>query len=177
MFSEQERNTAIKNFIVGRYHGSVKISTFEAMVPYLEEKRINLLYDLKHGSYSYGKGYYIENDAEEYFEWLISVVTGARKTSENIIKQANDQLFIFIHTLRDDTKMDNRVTLLVRYNWEEKVGQLIKKFDAFQSKINTRDEKLTHLFTQILEWMKEYRPLLDEVKKDYGDKLGRVLKK
>jgi hypothetical protein len=177
IYSDEDRSKAVRNFIVARYEGLAKIASFGSIVPYLNEKRVKLLCKLEQSGENLGNKFYIEDDAETYFEWLTSVVTGAESASEDIIKQANDQLFIFILALRNDTGIDEHVKLVEPYNWERQLTYIANSIADSQKATEKRDEQITTILERIFQWMKEYRPTLDEVKKDYNDKLGKALKK
>ena len=185
IYSDEERNKIVRNFIMARYEGLVKIRSFGAIVPYLEERRVKLLYDLGQSGFilvteSYKdtpKKYYIESDAKEYFDWLTSIVTGAQNAPESAIKEANDQLFIFILALRNDTDIKDRVKLIEPYNWERDLNLIAERLVTFQEKTDKRDKDITAVLSSILIWMKKYNPTLNAVTKDCGNQLGKVSKK
>lgn len=119
-FSDDERTQAVRNFVVARYHKLAKINSFMSIVPYLNEKRIKLLCPLEKsetkitsrdssGLFEVAEDVYGERDAETYFNWLVAVVTGAESATEDIVKQANDQLFQFINLLGRSITMEKNV--------------------------------------------------------------------
>jgi hypothetical protein len=181
IYTDEDRAQAVRNFIAARYQGLAKIRDYSPVTSYMKEKRIKLLYEVAASGIKVDSHYnaigkfFIDSDAEKYFEWLVSVVTGAENVSEGVIKQAIDQLFIFILTMRDGIDIDKRVKLVEAYDWEQKLDLIAKVLLEFRESTEKRDQKITDILRLIFDWMKQYRLVLDEVKKDYGDKLGRAL--
>jgi len=182
IYSDEDRSKVVRNFIIARYEGLVKIESFDSILPYLDEKRVKLLYDLKQSgtrTYSYTvkeERCYTAEDAETDFDWLISVVTGAESTSEDTIKQANDQLFIFILALRDCTEIDEHVKLVEPYNWERNLASIAKSLSDFQSYEEKRDLDICNVLTKIHELVKSYHAILTEMTKDYDVNIKKVFK-
>lgn len=53
---------------------------------------------------------------------------------------------------------------------EDMKGQV----EALESKINARDREITNTLELILQWKRDYQPTLDEAKKYFEDKVGRI---
>lgn len=188
LFSDDERIKTVKNFVVARYQGLVKISSFNAMIPYLTEKRIKILCTLPQtGSSSYvdisGKIHqqeencYREEDAEKYFEWLVAVVTGVANVSEDIVKKANDQLFQFIHVMRDNIHTDKNVQLVTPYDWQALFTSFDERLTDIQRIIDKSDKDTVETLKSILQWMKKYNPILDALDKENQELFGKGKKK
>src|SRR4030042_741757 len=110
MYSDKDRSTIVWRFINARGQGKAPITDFKPITRYLNDKTIKLLHNLApSGTRMVNSGrlefrtvtYYNNNDAEEYFNWLISIVTGAVEASKDTTKEAIEQLFMFIFVLRD----------------------------------------------------------------------------
>ncbi len=97
--SPQDRAITVRAFINARYNKLVRITDYSPMVTYLNGKHIEVLYEklpktaTKQGKWvstGYRDGYYEAihiydaNDAEMYFEWLISTVQGSQNSSDEI---------------------------------------------------------------------------------------------
>jgi hypothetical protein len=185
LYSDQDRSVAVKNFISARYQGIAKVSSFQKVADYLNGKRIKPLFDIMpSGRTQYyvvnqpsTKTYYTESDGEVYFNWLINVVTGTEKASEDTIKEANDQLFLLILILRDSIQMTKQVQLVAPGYWESRLVLFDTKLTAIQQSMDNRDKEITEILSKIYDWLKEYTPILDEAKKDYDDQLEKVQKK
>jgi hypothetical protein len=183
IYSDQERGIAVRNFIDARYQGLAKIGSFNPIVPYLSGQRLKLLQEIGQSGYIHAMGervgtrYPTEDDAERYFNWLVSVVTGAEKAGEEIVKQANDQLFIFIHALRDTTVIDKTVQIVKSHDWENRLESFESKLNDIRNTIDRRDKEITETLSSILVWMKKYNPILNAVDEDYKNQLGKVKRK
>jgi len=166
LFSDDERIRAVKNFIVARYQGLADINSFNAIVPYLREHRIKILHPSIAKKYALSGAFSPISDAEEYFEWLVAVVTGAESVSEDIVKQANDQLFQFIHVMRDSIRMDRKVQLVAPYDWQALFTSFDERLTDMQRIIDRGDKDIAETLSKILQWMKKYNPLLDTLDKE-----------
>jgi hypothetical protein len=163
LFSDDERIKAVKNFVVARYQGLAKIISFMTIVPYLNENRIEMLKPLRKSGL--GAMEYASADAQEYFEWLVAVVTGAEDASQDIVKQANDQLFQFIYVMRDSIQMDRNVQLLTPYNWQALFTSFDERLTDMQRIIDRGDKDIVEVLKPILEMMKRNTKLLDALQK------------
>jgi hypothetical protein len=172
---------------VARYQKRAKIISYGNLVPYLNEDKIKILCDLKKSGRtpvsqsSYGETNYrsvfSESDAETYFEWLIATVTGSKEdASENLIKQANDQLFQFIDILGDKLFIERTVRLLDQYDWGWLFASFDKRLAEMRNIIDKGDKDITETLSNILMWMKKYDPILDTMDKEYKKMFGKVKK-
>jgi hypothetical protein len=92
IYSEEDRHKIVVNFISLRGQGRIPIIDFSPLTRYLSDNRIKLLHNLQPtGRQSYIDRnyeakfvvYYTATDAEEYFNWLISIITGAEKAPDD----------------------------------------------------------------------------------------------
>lgn len=182
IYSDEDRSKAVKNFIAARYQRLVKIQSFEAIRAYLNEKRVRVLCTLKrsgidrddHGDIV--ERFYDLDDVATYFDWLTHVVTGAENASEDTIKEATNQLFIFILALKDNTEMDDHVRIVEPYNWECRLDSIAKSLSDFQSNEEKRDLEICNILTKIHELVKRYHMILVEMKRDYDVNIKKVFK-
>lgn len=56
----------------------------------------------------------------------------------------------------------------------ERLDKIDESLQVLENTLDKRDKDITGILTNVQEWMKKYRPILDEVEKDYSDKLRRV---
>jgi hypothetical protein len=124
-FSESDKETIVRNFLSLRGQGKAPISDFGPIAIYLNEKSIKQLHKVNPTSHPYRRGYTTEYavyfdkaDAEEYFNWIIAILTGVEKASEDVIKEASDQLFLFVFALRDKMNIGLDSFLKVSFEWE-----------------------------------------------------------
>lgn len=166
-FSDQDRSEAIKSFIVARYQGGIKINSWDSLIDYLESPSFTPLRKISYDEYDYDKRrYHCSNkEAESYFNFLIDIVTGTQKASEEVVKFANDQLFALIHVMRDDMTINGTIMLLPSI-WEEKLTSLNARIDKIVEDISVAFEK-------VQKWMEKYQPILEEAERDYSDKANR----
>ena len=202
-YSEEDRYKIVMNFISLRGKGKVPIFDFSPLIRYLDG--ITPLHEIKktgckevfdggirmpvfpntHTASStkvvpcYGK-----EDAEEYFNWLIWIITADEKATEETRKEAVSQLFLFIFALRDNIRVNLDDFLKVRFDWERKVITLknalkevkvkvdnIERYnDAEHSDLKDNLEKETEKISDALEkignWQKYYQPYLDGLEEE-----------
>lgn len=177
IFSDEERAQAVKNFIVARYHKQAKITDFNALVSYLNDGGIKVLCGLQksgktpvHGD---AVGYvttmrsvFTEGDAKVYFEWLVSAASGGREVPEDIVKQANNQLFQIIHILGDQIHMEKSVQLLYPYDWKDLFSSFDQRLTEMRKMIDKGDKDIIDVLKPILEFMKRNTKLLDALQKE-----------
>jgi hypothetical protein len=178
-FTDETKYGTIRDFITARIEREFEILSFKTVANHLNAKNINLLaklepsgFDEWHDTYGtyHKKIYFTDKDGERYFEWLVRVVSGTAKDSDHLIKEAINQLFLFVTTLGNNLRRNKKIRLVAPYNWEERLVSFEKELGSIKNNLENRDEKITHILDQIFEWLKQYRPILDEVQKDYGDK-------
>ena len=183
LFSDEERRQTVRNLIVARYHNQAQISSFDRLVHYLNENRVEVLCGLeksgekpvfdKHDYLIRHDPIYDETDAETYFEWLVAVVTGAEKTQENIVEQANDQLFQFIHVLGDDIEIDKGVQLLAPYDWQKLFFSFDERLTEMQRIIDRGDKEITEVLKSILQMVRKNVAFLDILCKESEELFGK----
>jgi hypothetical protein len=177
LFTDEERAQANKNFIVARYHHKANISSFYPIVHYLEDGLIKPLCKLSRSGASYPiyenkqflryENYYNEHDAEIYFEWLVAVVSGAEPTSEEVIRQANDQLFQFLHILEGHIDIDRNVQLLAPYDWQTLFKSFDKELTAIKDTVEHHDKAIVDVLKSILKLLAENKKLLETLQEEY----------
>jgi hypothetical protein len=188
LFSDDERAQANRNFIIAHYHHKTNISDFWILEDYLEKGMIKPLYELQksgrgdpiYGDNTYGyktiKGYasvYSPSDAETYFKWLISIVSGAKPASEQIINEANNQLFDILHIMESKISIDKSVQLIPPYDWQKLFRDFGKRLDEVQMAIDRSDTAIIEVLKPLLQYVKENKALLDTFCRDSQELLGR----
>jgi hypothetical protein len=219
---DEDRKITVTIFADATYDGTAKITSYEPMLPYLNGNLIKILYG-KLPKTSSAKDYcdsgryydaigkfnvvsmYGVSDAKLYLEWLISVVRGSEKVSEDLKNEAYDQLDKLILALRDVTKYDKQVVLMKPYDWivrlekfenqisedlleqmkdihdtmefwETNVQGYNDKLDDICDKLDERAKALVTPLEEILAWMRKYSPTLDKVEKEYASIFGKKRK-
>ena len=185
IFSYEDRLEIVTTFYHAYLQGKARINSWDAVKSYINANRVKLLLKMSPneavGLYKdwdiYGGWVtkptslqYSANQAKRYFLYLIDVISGAEKTSEDTIKEAVDQLFKFINASRDSIVM--QVELMTPHNWEDKLADL-------QETMDKRNEKIMDVLEKIGNWQKKYQPYLDEVRREKKEqkKLSQALKK
>src|SRR3989304_4308926 len=166
LFSDEERAQANKNFIVARYHHKAKINNFYSVESYLNDDLIRPLnklnrtgdkvavYDSK-GSFVRYENRYSSHDAEVYFEWLVAVVSGAEPADEEIIKQANNQLFQLLHVMESDIEIEKNVQLLAPHDWQNLFLSFDRELIDIKNTVDRHDKEIGNILKSILEFLKK----------------------
>lgn len=182
MYSDEDRYAIVNRFINARGQGKAIIQDFKPITKYLNDGSIKLLHKIKRtgtiikkGNYAFTidvveKALYSNDDAQEYFNWLISMVSGAEKVAEGIIKESVDQLFLFIFALRDKMSLNPDVLLIAPVDWEYRLKSLEGKHSTLERRTDARNEKAIDALEKIVKWQKTYQPSLDRLETDYKKK-------
>ena len=112
-------------------------------------------------------------DAENNFNFLVSIVTRVRDATEDAIQQAYDRLFFGLYAMSADIVYHENI-------WgstEEDTAKMKDQISKLEGKIDRRDKEITDTLDLILTWKKEYQPTLDEAKKFFGDQAGKMGKR
>lgn len=216
-YSVEDRYKIVMNFISLRGKGQIPIVDFTPLIRYLNDKEIVLLHEIKKTGYEeiYDPNGTIRQpvfpelrvtsnvphkvvpcisreDAEEYFNWLIWIVTVDEKASDEKRKEAINQLFLFIFALRDKIHVDLNSLLKVSFEWEDRIDsferELIelktrlensnnyydRKLDELKDDLKDETEKIANVLEKIGNWQKEYQPCLNRLEEEQ-DGIDRVL--
>ena len=185
IYSEKDKQKIVINFISLRGQGKVHILDFKPLVRYLKNKRIRFLHKIEPtGVVTYPanqpnlsfnpkiayttKYFFNESDAEEYFNWLISIIAGAEPepSSEETVEEAYNQIFLFIFALRDKMDVNIDSFLKVRFEWENWVSTFDEEVVDIKRKMDTRNERVMDILEKIRNWQEVYQPYLDRIKAD-----------
>jgi hypothetical protein len=182
LISDEERKQAVRNFLLARSEKRAKIHSYIALVPYLNENRIKTLYKLKPSGgkepildantgairgYALNFSLFNEDDAKKYFEWLVAVVDGTEEVTEDIVKQANDQLFRFIQIMNEQIEQDKSIQLIAPYNWQQLFLTFEKQLTGIRNLVDRHDKDISEILKSILEFLKTNKTLLETLQKDY----------
>jgi hypothetical protein len=179
LISDEERKQAVRNFLAALRQKRAKINSYFALIPYLNEGRIKILCELKKSGKEpvidirgniirYQRtNLYTGDDAKDYFEWLVAVVDGSQDATEDIVKQANDQLFRFLHVMGDDIEMDKNVQLIAPYDWQNLFLSFDKELTEIKNIVDRHDKDILDILKSILEFLKKNKTLLETLQKDY----------
>ena len=112
-YSEEDRYKIVTNFIALRGQGKIRIVDFSPLIRYFDDikplKEIKKTMKASRGiTYFPINGftkepevlYYGSEDAEEYFNWLIWILSADEKATDETRKEAVSQLFLFIFALK-----------------------------------------------------------------------------
>jgi hypothetical protein len=180
-FSYEEREQAVRNFIVACYHDRARIKSYERLASLLNKREIKLLHPLeKSGSITkdadgvtiHDPNNYSPNDAETYFEWLVAVVNETENVGEDIRKEANDQLFRFLYVMRADIERDKDVQLIALYDWQQLFLSFDDRLTEMQRIIDKGDKDIAETLSKILEWIKKVYTIMDAMKKESDELFG-----
>ncbi len=197
IYSEEDRHKIVMNFITLRGQGRIPIMDFSPLIPYfddikpLREIKKTMSYANRYSLYSTGSPsnqpetfFYSSDDAQGYFNWLIWIITVDEKATDEIRKEAVNQLFLFIFALRDKIRVNLDDFLKVRFVWERRVITLKNALKDVKEKVEYNEkcgeagladlkddveketEKISSVLERIGNWQKEYQPYLDKLKKE-----------
>jgi len=192
MYSKEDRNAIIRGFIALRGKGEVPISDFRPLVRYLNDAKIKKLCFLKPASMDEVKingetnylPVYDEENAEDYFNWLITTISIGETVTEKEMDEAQKQLFLFIFALRDRMHTDLDIFLKVRFEWQDRIDAFDRsltdlkqsfdnsehyndrKHDELSENIEAETQKITGVLERIRNWQEEYQPYLNRLKKE-----------
>jgi hypothetical protein len=117
--------------------------------------------------------YYTDGDAQTYWEWLVSVVNGTmhEDLTGDIIKQANDQLFHFIHIMQnsDAIKIDQNVQMIAPYDWQNLFLSFDKELVEIRNTVDRHDKEIVNILKSVLESLKKNKELLQTLQKEYEE--------
>jgi hypothetical protein len=187
LVSDDERRQTVRNFLVARYDRKATITSYSEITTFLNEQRIKPLCQLTRSGeksrYSaLDRAYvldkvYDDSDAERYFEWLVAVLEGTEYVSEEIVKQANDQLFRFIGILGDEVEIDETVQLIAPYDWQKLFQSFDERLIQIQKAIIKGENDIAETLSKILLWIKKYGSTLDNIEKDRKVLFGKGKKR
>jgi len=183
LYSDDDRKRAISNFMFARSKKLAQIKSYNIIREYIEGQRVEMLCELEKSekrtrrTYPYDviSVHYTVDDAQVYFEWLISVANGTRKVSDETFKKVINQLFMFIFGL-DNLNAQPKVTLLKPYSLDEELAKFDAKISGVQKKVNRMNEQILDALKKIMDWKQKYQPYLDRMIKDQ-DSVEKALKR
>lgn len=184
LYSDEDKERVVKNFLYARSIKKAWIEDFKPIMDYMENKMTLLVKIEKTGinviDYTRVKAY-SEYDANLYFEWLISAVSGTLPipVDEECYKRAINHIFFFIFTLDgvlhsdvdlfEPCKIDDILEVRLRKQ-DERLSSLeinmniakeiIKRSNREIDRVN---EKIVKTLERILDWEQFYKPYLDQL--------------
>jgi hypothetical protein len=200
LYSEEDRYKIVMNFVTLRGQGRIPIVDFTPLLRYISE--ITPLREIKKtgleeisvegirmptfpnmrvsNQSAKVMPCHCREDAEEYFNWLIWIITIDEKTTDETRKEAVNQLFLFIFALRDKIHVNLNDFLKTRFDWERKVIILKNALKEVKGKVDGIDsdnedlkgdleketEKISEVLERIVNWQKHYQPYLDGLEKE-----------
>lgn len=216
IYSFEDRCKIVMNFIALRGAGKVPIHDFSSLSSYLSEitplRPMKKTIDIEDYTDSISgfsghvsnpsamqKPLFARLDAEEYFNWLIYMLTADDKATDEQRKEAVNQLFLFIFVLRDKIRVNLNDFLKARFDWERKVITLKNALKDLKSNVEDNNEQnesehadlsdklkketevIADTFEIIGNWQKRYQPLLEKLEREKqkiddalkGDNIGK----
>jgi hypothetical protein len=135
---------------------------------------IENLRDFRHEyQHQYGGTYkkYTEDDAKEYFDWLVGIVAGIEKVPNDIFKTAVEQLFTFLYHMRLNTVTDKDP--FTTPTMEAQIALLRSQMVKLTEKIEARDKEITGLLELMKRWFAENGPIMKWLKEEYENR-GKI---
>lgn len=182
LYSLEDKKRAIRKFIFAKSKKLAKIINYNPIRECLEEERINPLFNIKKSGKKYASSwdtnpslYYTVDDAQTYFQWLISVVTESVEVSEGTIKKAINQLFIFLFILDGTLDVHQQTALLTPYSLDEELEKLCNRISNFENKLKRMDVEIIDVLNKIMKWQQKYQSYLDRMKREQ-DSFDNALK-
>jgi hypothetical protein len=177
LYSDKEKEIAIRKFIYAQSNKQAGIADFSPITDCIANKRVTLLYNLPKtdsitGShYPYTKTYYYgDYDAQTYFGWLLSAVsgTGDNPVTEEVFKKAINQLFMFIFGLPGT--LVSKVDLLEPYSIDKELIEFRQTIGLLDNKVDRMNDKIVKALERIQQWQKMYQSHLDELKQEHEER-------
>jgi hypothetical protein len=174
-FSEDEKIYTVRTLLAAIKENHAKIIDYSSLTKFLNDDRIKILCGLKKSgttriyknSYDYKDVECYNNyDAEKYFEWLKAVISGTETegVNENIIKQANNQLFRFIDILGENLQKDENVQLIEPYDWQSLFTSFDERLIDIQNIIDKGNRDITEVLKGIKLFLTQNKTLLKQIK-------------
>ncbi len=216
-YSEEDRYKIVINFIALRGKGLAPIRDFSLLTNLLSDNGIKVLHPIKQSGVKtaldsktiFAGSYlteppktvttYSPSDAEGYFNWLIFILTDVVPATDETKKEAVNQLFMFIFTLRDVMQANLDDFLRAGFEWQERIGIIDEEMATLKGNLDYLEkhndddhydynkqskeieqlkkdsENMSLILQRIRDWEEAYQPYLDNIKKEQ-DSLGNVFK-
>lgn len=182
-FSDEERAKTVKNYLIACSNKRAKIINYKDITFCLNTKRVKTLCKLTPSGQDYdnfgkvGNAYYINEDAKEYYEWLVAVVSGTEREgiTEDIIKKANDQLFHFIQIMQNSgtVEIDKNIQVVEPYDWQKLFLSFDKRLTDMQKAIDKGDKDIIEVLKLLLQYVKENKTLMKKLLEDSETLFGK----
>ena len=187
LFSDEQRIQAVRNFLVACQQKKARIINYGDIRSDLNSERVEILRKLAKsgkdeilvsGLYHTGQynTFYTTGDAQVYYEWLISVVSGTRQgIADEVIKKAIDQLFHFIQIMQNSNtiEIEKNVQLIAPYDWQKLFTSFDERLTDMQRIIDKSDKDTIEILKTLLQYMKENKTLLKTLCADSEELFGK----
>jgi hypothetical protein len=173
-YTPAKRREAVDKFLAGLRRKSVEITSYDRFPARFMPPKIDNIDNGKAGQIIIAESHpwLNPNDAENHFNFLVSIVTRVRDATDDAVQQAYDRLFFGIYAMSADIVYHENI-------WGTTEGDIAKMKDQLSKldgKIDRRDTEITDTLDLLLAWKKEYQPTLDEAKgyfEDLARKMGK----
>ena len=168
-FSYEERKQAVRNHIVACYHNQSIITSYNELTRLLNDGRVEPLATVRKtgqkniyagSSFARTEPEYSDRDAEVYYEWLVKVVSQPENHKEQLVKDANDQLFRFLYVMRNEIRRDKNVQLIAPYDWQNLFLSFDERLTDMQRIIDRGDKDTIEVLKTLMQYVKESKTLL-----------------
>jgi hypothetical protein len=179
LFSEEEKTQAVRTFLIALQQKKAKITSYLDIRDRIDSGRVSVLCHLNKGGHdAYGLNpYYTNGDAQVYFEWLVSAVSGTLPDAigDDLIKRANDQLFRFIEVMQQsgNVEIDSKIQMIEPYDWQNLFSSFDERLTNMQRIIDKGDKDIIEVLKPLLQLMKENKTLLKKLLRESEKPFGR----
>ena len=177
LFSEEEKNQAVRIFLIALQHKKARITSYDDIRIHLNSERVNILcklnksyktdtYDFQTSKYVY---IYDNTDAKTYFEWLISAVSETLPDviGDDVRKYANDQLFRFIQIMQQsaNVEIDPKIQMIEPYDWQNLFSSFDERLTDMQKIMDKGNRDITEVLKSLKLFLTENKHLLKQIKR------------
>jgi hypothetical protein len=147
-FSERDKIELVNKVITSRY----KVSSWDSVKKLLDSKEVVPLKELPRiWESDYRDHRHTRETSEDYFNYLVRLVTGATLANKDVVGTAYGQLFAFIIALKDDLDIENERELFSQQTLEHKLAIYETRIDELSRLIRGRDEQIGKIYSRFGE--------------------------
>jgi hypothetical protein len=181
LFSDEEKAQAVRTFLVACHNKKARITNYIEIAKYLNGDRVAMLYPVEksgsstyddYGNYVGSHATYTVQDAQEYYEALVSIVsdTSFLNVTDDMVKKANNQIFHFIHVMQTagHISMDDKIQMIEPYDWQKLFLSFDKDLVDIRNIVDRHDNEIAKILKSVLDYLKQNKKLLDALQEDYA---------
>jgi hypothetical protein len=165
VYSYAQKAERVKAFVISKHYISSYASAKNILDNHIIKKPLREIS-------TYVSGEHVLDSVIKYFDYLVAVVSGTHAVSQDILKEATEQLFTFLLFMRNEIQWDKdpfatpsiegRLDII-----SEQISELFRHLEA-------RDKGLTDVVEKLHLLMKTYGPTLEKAREYFTDKVRKI---